>query len=95
MVSLLCVIVHRELLSKICGLSSIAMVLYSGLTSLLKWVTPVCLTFGIYEYLTYKLILLISVASIPMPYFDLVDFYVNYDEGLKHYVHCLDKILSR
>jgi hypothetical protein len=75
--SLLCVIVHREMLSKSCVLAYISMVLYSGLASLLKWVIPVCLTSGLCEYPTYRLILLVFVASIPMPYFDPVDVYVS------------------
>lgn len=93
-VSLLCVIVRRKLLSKSCVLTYIAMVLYLGLASLLKWVIPIFLTSDICEYLTYRLILLIFVASIPVPYFDAMDVYVNYDEGLKYSVPCLGKTLS-
>jgi hypothetical protein len=93
-VSLLCVIVRRELLSKICGLSHIAMVLYSFLASLLKWVIPIYLTSRICEYPTYRLILPVFVASIPAPYFNPMDVYVNYDKGLTHFVPCPGKTLS-
>jgi hypothetical protein len=92
--SLLCVIFHKELLIKSCGLAYIVVILYVGLASLLKWVTPVFLTSRLCEYLTYRLILLISVASIPVPYLDPMDVYVNYNEGLKHFVPCLGKTLN-
>ena len=74
-VSLLCVILCKELLSKSCGLSHIVIVMYSGLASLLNWVIQVFLTFGLCEYLACILIVLFSVASISMPYFDYVDVY--------------------
>jgi hypothetical protein len=48
----------------------------------------------LYEYPTYRLTLLVSVASVPMPCFDPVGFYVNYDERLEHCVPCLGKTLS-
>jgi hypothetical protein len=75
--SLLCVIICREMLSNNCGLAYISMSLYSGLASLLKWFIPVYLTSRICEYLTYKLILMVSMASIPEPYFYPVDVYVS------------------
>jgi len=53
----------------------IVIVMYSGLASLLKWVIPIYLTYGICEYFAYILILQVSVASISMPYFDYVDVY--------------------
>jgi hypothetical protein len=53
------------------------MALYSGLDSLMKWVIPIYQTFGLCEYLTYKFILLVSVASILAPFFDTVDVYVS------------------
>jgi hypothetical protein len=67
------------------------MVLFSGLASLLKLVISVCLNSGLCEYPTYRLTLLVSVASVPTPYFDPVGFYVNYDERLEHLCLVLEK----
>jgi hypothetical protein len=69
-----------ELLSKDCSGACFVMVLFSSLASLLKLVIAVCLNSGLCEYPTYRLTLLVSVASVPMPCFDPMVFYVNYDE---------------
>jgi hypothetical protein len=70
------------------------MVLFSILASLLKLVIAVCLNSGLCEYPTYRLTLLVFVASVPMPCFNPVGFYVNYGERLENVVLCLGKTLS-
>jgi hypothetical protein len=75
-----------ELLSKYCSGACYVMVLFLGLDSLLKLVITICLKSGLCEYSTYRLTLLVFVASVPMPCFDPVGFYVNYDERLEHFV---------
>jgi hypothetical protein len=70
------------------------MVFFSGLASQLKLVIIVCLDYGLCGYSNYRLTLLVFVASVPMPCFNLVVFYENYDERLEHFMNCLGKTLS-
>jgi hypothetical protein len=72
-----------ELLSKDYSGSFFVMVLFLGLTSLLKLVIELCLNYGLCEYSTYRLTLLVSLASVPTPCFNPMGFYVNYHEILE------------
>jgi hypothetical protein len=83
-----------ELLSKFCSGACFVMVLFLGLASLLKLVIVVCLNSRLCEYPTYRLTLLVYVASVSMPCFDPVGFYVSYNEILEHFMPCLSKTLS-
>jgi hypothetical protein len=84
----------QELLNKYCSGACFVMVLFSSLASLLKLVIALCLKSRLSKYPTYRLTLLVFVASVPTPCFDPVFFNLNYDERLEHYVPCLGKNLS-
>jgi hypothetical protein len=63
-----------ELLSKHSSGDFFVMVMFSGLSSLLELVIAVYLNSGLCEYPTYRLTLLVSVASVPTPCFNRVGF---------------------
>ena len=68
-----------ELLSKYCSGACFFMVLFLGLASLLKLVIVVYLNFGLCEYSTCILTLLVSAAKCTHAMFRPVGFYANYD----------------